>query len=155
MNRGFTLIEMIVYIALFTILLTSGFTAAFQIIKSGDNLDSKLRTEEEGNFILHKIAWSLSSLDPVTSPVISGTACNQNLTTYRTDLPNPVSVRLHQVSGINYIEIEDDGVSYYPISTANVTVSCLNFISSASPAGITANVTVNGNVITVTRYMRN
>lgn len=59
-NRGFTLIETIVYIALFGILLAGVFTAAFNIIESGGRNQNKLILKEDGDFILSKINWAIS-----------------------------------------------------------------------------------------------
>lgn len=155
MQRGFTLIETIIYIALFTMLITSGFAAVYELIEGTDSLNQKVRTEEEGNFVMRKIAWSLSSMDPSIPPTISGSGCSQTLTVTKTNSVNNVVLRMRNLSGKNYIEIQDDGVNFYPITTENASTSCLRFSSTGtSPIGITATSTINGTNFVITKYVR-
>ncbi len=62
-NQGFTLIETLLYLALFTLIIGGGMTAAYQIIESTAAAQSHLILEEEGNFILRKIAWGFDKAD--------------------------------------------------------------------------------------------
>lgn len=155
MQKGFTLLETIIYIALFSILITSGFIACYDLISGTDRVNGSTRTQEEGNFVLRKMEWSLSSLDPAYPPTVGGSGCNQNLTTKKTGVTNPVRIRLNTISGINYIEIQDDGVNYYPITTANVSVTCLKFNQiSGALVGINATASINGVDFVVKKYVR-
>lgn len=152
-NKGFTLIETVIYIALFTILITSGFVAAYSLIEGTGNLDSKLQVQQEGNFVLKKIGWALSNLSSVETP--TGLNCAESLTIHKTDSTDPVDIRLTSSGGVNYIEMRTGGGGYYPISTVNVNVSCLKFsIISGSPLGIVATTTISGIDFSITRYIR-
>lgn len=156
MQKGFTLIETIIYIALFTVLITGGFTACYQIIASNDSLNQKVGTEEEGNFISRKFIWAFSGLDNTNTPVISGSGCNQSITVQKTNTANPIKIRTNSTGGINYIELQDDGVNYYPLTTTNTNVSCLRFsLISGSPYGIIATSTINGKDFVIRKYARN
>ena len=72
-ETGFTLIETLIYIALFGIILTGVITAAYPLITGADRLSQRVTAESEAAFVLHKIAWALSS-EPISpaSPQVTG-----------------------------------------------------------------------------------
>ena len=51
-TQGFTLIEVVIYIALFSLLLGGAFVTAYQLIDNSRELNVKNRVQEEGNFLL-------------------------------------------------------------------------------------------------------
>ena len=61
MNRGFTLIEMVIYLALTTLLLSAALGAAYALMESANRDDARAAATEEGNFALQKIAAVLAS----------------------------------------------------------------------------------------------
>ena len=157
-QSGFTLIEIVIYIALFSIIISGCFVTAFNLIEGYDKLNTKAVLEEEGNFILRKIDWALTGTDPSLPPSITGSGCSQTLTTNKISFPsNPIVVR-RQSSLNSPIEMKEGINSFSPISTANVSVSCLKFLSipasGNSPAGITATVTINNHDYVITKYIR-
>lgn len=156
MKKGFTLIEVIIYIGLFSLLLGTAFVSVYQLIDSSAKLSVKSTTEEEGSFAMRKLNWALSSIDLSTTPTISGSGCTQSISINKVDTSiSPVVFRLNTVSGINYLEIQKNGGTFYPLTTSNVTVSCLKFSkTSSSPVGITGTVTINGVDFGVTKYIR-
>ncbi len=155
MNKGFTLIETIIYIALFSLLITSGFTATYQMISSADSLSVKSITEEEGSFVLRKMNWAFSGLEPSASPIVGGSGCSKNISVQKTDSLNPIIIRLNTIGSKNYIEIQDDGITFYPITTENASTTCLDFsVISGNPIGIKATTTINGKNFVITKYVR-
>ncbi len=58
---GFTLIEVIIYLGLFTFLIVSSILAAYSLMSSSAKNQSTAMILEEGSFILGKIDWALSS----------------------------------------------------------------------------------------------
>jgi prepilin-type N-terminal cleavage/methylation domain-containing protein len=71
-NKGFTLIETLVYLALLGLIFTGLFAGGFAIMESFDLLKTKAFAQEEGNFLLAKIDWAMNgatgidiSVDPV------------------------------------------------------------------------------------------
>lgn len=154
-RTGFTLIETVIYIALFSILMTSGFSATYQIIENADLLNKTTRVVEEGNFVLRKISWALSGMDSGVLPTISGSGCSQSLSVSKTNIPNPIRLRVNTVAGINYVELQDDGLTYYPLTTINASTSCLKFSSiPGNPYGIIATTTINGKDFVIKKYAR-
>src|SRR3989344_7584602 len=74
-NRGFTLIEMVIYIGLFSIIMAGLITVAFQLSQSAGETSEKVVTEKEINFILKKFDWvftgALSESVDITSGELS------------------------------------------------------------------------------------
>ena len=155
-QKGFTLIEVIIYIALFSLLMGAAFITAFEIIDNSDDLSFKNTTQKEGNFVLRKIDWALTGAQTVIAPT-SGTTNNLRLTKY--DGSN-VEICLHA----NKIKIKEGSFgacsdsSYLPITTDNVSVSALNFefiaASGTGPSGIKAIGIIDGSNFTITKYLR-
>lgn len=60
-QRGFTLIEALIYIALFALIIGGGLIAAYQLIEGTARIENKTITEAEANFLLRKFDWALNS----------------------------------------------------------------------------------------------
>ena len=135
--------------------MTGVITTAYQLLEGSDKLNTKAVTEEEGNFVLRKLDWALTGINPATTPVIGGSGCFQTLSVTKTDTAiNPVFIRLHTLSGINYVEITERGIMS-DITTNNASTTCLQFgLISGTPLGITATTTINGINFTITKYLR-
>lgn len=78
-TRGFTLIETIVYIALFSIIFVGIFVSIFPIFTSAERLTKNIATEGESAFILSKINYALNSTitdanGTITTPSAGNTA---------------------------------------------------------------------------------
>lgn len=65
-NKGFTLIETLVYLALLGLLFAGLLTAAFAVIEGLDMLKVCGAIQEEGNFILAKISRAIISAETAT-----------------------------------------------------------------------------------------
>lgn len=65
--RGFTLIETVIYIALFGILCSGFFLSIYPFFTSAERLSRNIATEGEVTFILTKIQYALN--DTITSPL--------------------------------------------------------------------------------------
>ena len=59
-KRGFTLVEALIYIALFVLIIGGGFVGAYQIIEGTQQIERKTIIEAEANFLLRKLDWALS-----------------------------------------------------------------------------------------------
>jgi len=118
-SAGFTLMEALIYIALFVIVIGGGLVGAYQIIEGTQQVEEKTIIEAEANFLLRKLDWALSGSqvrEPSagTGPVLRVEKRDKNCTL------------------IKEIEFEllGDGVVIMdgdPISSARVRVSDLEF----------------------------
>lgn len=147
-TAGFTLIETLIYIALFTLLMGSAFVVTYQLIDSSGDLSVKNTTQEEGSFVMRKLDWALTSANPSTVTPSSGNSSTLVLTKYD---GNKVTF---QKNG-NKIEIKEsaNGNTFLPITTDNVVVSSLDF-KYETLGGITATFIVDGLNFSVTKYFR-
>lgn len=150
-NSGFTLIEVIIYIALFTLLVGSGFVTAYQLIEGGNALNQKTINQEEVNFVLRKISWVLNGVATINTP---SSGYSNTLTVTRYD-GTVLDVRLNA----GKIELKDGAAgSFVPITTDNVKVTTLQFqyvpAVGTAPTGIIASTTISGYVATTTKYIR-
>lgn len=66
LSSGFTLIESLLYVALFAVIIGGGMVGAYQIIESTNNLNSKTVIEQEGEFIVKKINWAITGANSLT-----------------------------------------------------------------------------------------
>ncbi len=145
--RGFTLIETIIYIALFGFFMSGVVLCVYGMMQSGDQFSRRNTASDEGAFVTAKLDWALRSLGSITTPA-SGYGTSLSVT--RTD-GTQVDVRLN--SGV--IEMRINGGSYIPLTTSNVTVTSLGFNTfSATQPGIEASTTINGLSFMTRRYIR-
>jgi len=155
-NKGFTLIETVIYIALFSIIIFGGFVAAFQLIQGTDTLNAITVREGEINFVLRKINYALNSVENISKPSALNPSSNiLEVTKYD---GTKISIRLNSDPNNKKIEISKNGGIFLPITTDNVEVTSLQFkyipqIGNA-PAGIEATFTLNGVTASTTRYIR-
>jgi type II secretory pathway pseudopilin PulG len=75
-NRGFTLMETIVYIGLFGIMFTGIFVSTYPLFTSAERLTQNIAIEGESAFILSKIRYVLSHA--VTSSAVTVTSPSPN-----------------------------------------------------------------------------
>ena len=66
-QSGFTLIETLIYIALFGILFSGVVISAYSILETGGKNQAQIMTQVEGNFISAKISWALSQAVSIDS----------------------------------------------------------------------------------------
>jgi hypothetical protein len=65
-NRGFTLIETVLYLALFGIVIGGAIVGAYSIFESAAHNQTKAMVIEEGSYLTGKIDWLLSNAADVT-----------------------------------------------------------------------------------------
>ena len=125
-GKGFTLIETLIYIALFGVILTGVITAAYPLITGAEKLSQRVVAESESTFVLHKIGWALSS-----API-------SNID----DVSMPEKLRIIQVGGgvlsiqqgintPNSIEISDGPAVFTPLTASRVIFSNFTVVHTA------------------------
>ena len=66
-SSGFTLIETMLYLALFSMLAGGAVAAGYNLIEAANRNQTRAVLIEEGNFLLGKIGWSLQQAGTVAS----------------------------------------------------------------------------------------
>jgi Tfp pilus assembly protein PilE len=65
-KRGFTLIETLVYLALFALIIGGLVAASYLLFETSERNQTKAMLQEEQNFLLGKINWALSGATTTT-----------------------------------------------------------------------------------------
>jgi len=150
---GFTLIELVVYMALFSIMMGGLIVVVFQLMQSSENLSSKDTAQEEINFVMNKISWALTDASSVTT----------STTTTANDTLNIVSFsggkkifRLNNGQRIEFCQSATSSCSTYNfLTTLNVKVLGLEFSKIlTTPLGINIDLNINGIINTYIKYLK-
>ena len=144
MQKGFTLIEVIIYIALFAFIIGTGVSAAYYIIDSSAKGKSETGTIAEGEFLMRKIDWALTGAS--TTSISSGKLfINKNGFS-----PNPIEFDRDSIS--NRARVTIGGSGYY-LTSSSTKVTNIEFISIGT-SGIIASSTIDGKHFEITKYIR-
>jgi hypothetical protein len=73
LNKGITLIEVVIYVALFICIIGSATIATWNAETSNSRDQSSAELEIEGNFLLEKINWIINSTHTINPIVINST----------------------------------------------------------------------------------
>jgi len=148
-QSGFTLIEMIIYIALFSIIMGGLVVTSYQLSQNAGKTSSKVVTQEEINFVLKKIDWALTGASSsgvvviVSPPELRFTNTNFSIT--------PISIKLNAT---NDIEMAINGAANI-LTTKNVKVESLVFSPyNSNTKIISASFKIDGITTTLTKYLR-
>lgn len=148
-NQGITLIETLIYIALFILLIGGAMISAFYIIDSSENNKSDLSSTTEAQFLLRKIDWALTD-STITSP--SGGSSGSTLEVNKSGLG---SVEISFDS--NRVQISHGGSTEY-LTAERVLIENLSFThfltQGTRPAAIETSFTANGKNFEMIKYLR-
>jgi len=141
-NKGFAIIELTVYMGLFSIIMAGLIIIVFQLILSSEKLCSKDTTQEEINFVFKKLDWALTGASSINS--------------------EHDGIKITKDGDDIYIKTEDKILkycdescitmpsNYFPITSVNVEVESFTYDSLTNY--ITLN--INGIIIKYTKYLR-
>jgi prepilin-type N-terminal cleavage/methylation domain-containing protein len=95
LQKGFTLIETIIYLALFAIFLGGAVATAYNMFEASGRNQTKNIVQEEGNFLIAKIEWALAGTQIVNSPLANNLPCTLPAT--------PCLLALNKITGLDPI----------------------------------------------------
>lgn len=133
-NKGFTLIEVVIYLALFGVLIGGVLTAAYQIIVSETSNQTTNTITQDGIFIKAKIDWAVSG---ATSIYTTG----DTLVVNRPDLGTLI---FSEEAGNVTLKYNSDPA--LPLNNERLNVSNLNFTVTATT--VTTALTINQKTFT-------
>lgn len=146
-QRGVTLIELVVYIALFSLIIGGAVVAAYQIFESSGRSQTHAMVQEEGDFLLAKISWALSGIQTITAPALpsTGQACSTSNTLAITKWDTSIGAIVINTSGSDITLIRGAGAPS-SLNNSNVSVSNLQFkycyLGGNNPASIASSFTL-------------
>lgn len=130
-QQGFTLIEALLYLALFAILMAGAVVTAYTIFESAGRNQGKEMIQQEGDFLIAKIDWALSGAQTIISPPLDFNAPTQSSILQVTKYDGG-SV----IIGLNGNDMQlQKGTDVFPLNNSDVEVSNLVFTHVASSGG--------------------
>lgn len=149
-NAGFTLIETLIYVALFVIMLGGSLGAVYQIIQSSNAANAKMIMNDEANFLLRKINWALAGASNVSVPT------PQKLTVYKATPPPGGNPIVFDLNGGNLRIARGTGAPTV-LNSANISVASLSFQKIAEagrPDAIKTSFKINSQEFETLKYLR-
>lgn len=162
-SKGFTLIELIMYIALFSIITTGAFITVYQLLESSDRLSKQSMVQSEANFVLRKIDWALEGLSTTTSDVLSPATFypyqkSSTLSIKKYYMGEKMDVLIQYNGTTQKIMFKEKTNTSAPITSDNIHVSKLEFQYipgiGSSPPGIAATFIINEKTFMLTKYIK-
>ena len=154
---GFTLLETLIYIALFSIIVASVVPAVYVLLDSNARVNEQTIADKEANFIIRKINWALSSDPVIVTPLPSDTG--DILAVTKADLPpaeNPLIFTYDNSS--NDLFLKRGSNATIQLNTAGTRITNMTFTHIApagtKPAGVTVAFKLNGREFSTTKYLR-
>ena len=154
-NPGFTLLETVLYLALFAIVMGGSLAVAYQLSVSSGQIKQKIVVVQEGNFILQKIDWALSGVCAIDLPLPD--ASGPQLTVRKTQNTQTTVSTIDISPAGNTVELSRNGGSGVPLTSSWVSVANLRFDHTTAPGqpdGVTASFDMNGQSFFATKYLR-
>ena len=134
--RGFTLIETLIYIAIYSIIMAGALVSVYAILGSSARNAMKAMVQEEGSFLIGKIDWALTGAQSISQPTIGASGATLSTTKYDASIGNPIVISL---SGGD-LTISRGGNPPQTLNNSNVQVSC-------APVGCFAHASASGDGI--------
>ncbi len=152
-NRGFTLLETLIYAGLISVVIGFSLAATYQIIESSEKLNKKILVEDEANFLLRKIEWALTGLETINSPLSNATGSVLSVNKINFS-GNPLIFDLNA----NNLRIKKGLAAPVVLNNENVLVSNLIFehlaTDGSKPAGIKADFNINERAYEIIIYSK-
>ena len=119
-KRGFTLIETIIYLALYALIMTGVLVSVYGIFGSASRNQTKAMVQEEGSYLTGKIDWALTGVQTISAPVANDSGDTLTVTKYDTSVGNPIII---SVSAGN-VTIKRGAAAARVINNSNTRISC-------------------------------
>lgn len=133
-QAGFTLLETVLYLALFALLMGSVVLAAYYVVQESTRVQAKVVVYQEANFVLRKIDWVLTGATAIADPLGGTTGSHLQLT-------KPAGTSELQLSS-GKVQFRQDGGAYADLNNDFVTISGFTFQHVAANGGKPAAVVV-------------
>ena len=148
---GFTLIETLVYLALFSVIMGGVMVGAYHVIEASDRTQGSVVVQEEGNFVLHKVVWALTGAASITLPVANSTGTTLSVQSASTS-QNPLVFTLAS----SVLRLSRAGGVPVSLTSSNVAaaVQFRHVVTTSKPDALTVSLTLNGRLFQTTTYLR-
>jgi type II secretory pathway pseudopilin PulG len=149
-GAGFTLIETMVYLSLFSILMGGVVVSAYNIFESTGRSQTRAMMQEEGDFIVGKIDWALSGIQTVNAPMTPSSAgmCTESNTLSVTKWDGTIGTVIVNLSGGSVMLARLGNLANSTeLNNSNTTVTNLAFkhcgVGANNPESVEASFTLS------------
>jgi prepilin-type N-terminal cleavage/methylation domain-containing protein len=150
-RRGFTLLEVLIYIALFGVLMGGAVVSTYQLLEGGQAHQARVTAQEEGGFISRKLNWALGGASSVS--VSGGTM----LSITRPDLGSE-SPLVFDGSGATMTLKRGDSGTATPLMGSGLPLGNVSFVvapaSGGKPSSVHVEFDINGAPFSFGAYLR-
>ncbi len=91
---GFALIDIVIYIALFAVLIGGVSVSVYSLFISTNQNQTSTMVLEEGNFLLAKISWVISQAETITTPYQNASSTILLITPHDLSLGNSILIQI-------------------------------------------------------------
>ncbi|OGM89352.1 hypothetical protein A3J77_02230 [Candidatus Wolfebacteria bacterium RBG_13_41_7] len=151
--RGFTLIEILIYSALTSIIIGGSLVVVYQIIESSNGIYDKIVIEQEANFLLQKIKWALIGATTINVPPVGATSSTLSVNKANFS-DNPIIIDLNS----NNLRLKNGLNEQNILNSQNIAVDNVIFEHQAAngnlPEAVKINLIVNSRLFNTTIYLR-
>ncbi len=130
--KGFTLLEVVIYIAIFSILMSGVLLTVYQLLDVGRANLSAVAVQEEGTFVNRKISWALAGATAIDVPD------SKTLVITRPDLGAQSPIKIQEVDGM--MLISRGGAAPVPLTTSELEVTNTDITMSTGGASLPTSV---------------
>lgn len=152
-RKAFTLIEILIYMALVSITIGGSLFIVFNLLEGNEKLQWIAIREEEASFILKKIEWILVDAETINTPASGASGSTLSIT--KTNFAgNPVIMALDSGN----VTLKAGAGSAQILNSSSFPVTALSFThlapASGKPAGIHMTFTGSGEEYSTTIHLR-
>lgn len=154
-QSGFTLIEILFYMLFIVVVLGGSIAIVYEILRNNYIVREGIALEEEGNFILRKVWWTLNDVQTINHPTPNTPASYLSVDKYGF-AENPIVIDLDSRA----VRIKNGNQSPVVLSADRFVISSLSFefIRKGTPPTqtdlIRLSFFINGKPFKLTRYIR-
>jgi prepilin-type N-terminal cleavage/methylation domain-containing protein len=139
-NSGFTLIETLIYLALFGILMAAVGVATYAIVEAAGRDQTRITSQEEATFLLAKLNWALTGANGLQIPAAGIPAPSISISKYAGTTPVVFDL------SSNKLQVKEGAGTATDLNSANVKVVNLVFTDipavGGKPEGVTISFTI-------------
>lgn len=134
-SHGFTLLETIIYVALFSMLMTGVLVTVYELINSGTHNRMAVAIQEEGTFVDRKLSWALSGATAVSTP-----DTKTLIITHPSGIGYPLEIKVTESA--EQMQLSREGTAPLPLTTSEFKVENTNFSVEPATAGLPTKISV-------------
>ena len=144
MNKGSTLIEVLIYAVIYMIVIGGMMIYAFAMLTSSQRVDTQIEVADNARFVVQKMQRVLQGATVITSPAVGASASSLSITT-ATASWNPFVVDVASGS----LRFKKGSAEAIPITNGFVTISSVSFKNYSFSPSTKNTIHVKANVSSV------